>query len=150
MSQAFDANTYFVEVQAVAAQLAAECYETVFSNYDVPASQENASLYESEFEDEFTERLYETVDFHEFVIYYHNAESVYSHSNNAECYLDECGAESVAETLKNNGMGGLFCALAYFAMAADIRDYMGSAKEDYIGTLPESVEVEEEEDENGE
>ena len=41
--------------------------------------------------------------------------------------IDNLGADSAAESLKNNGLRGLHTALAYWAMYADVQEQLESA-----------------------
>ena len=64
--------------------------------------------------------LHETIDSHEWVIYYSYNLDVLQHSDNADYMTDNIGGES--EILKEKGIDGLHTALAYWALYADVQD----------------------------
>ena len=64
--------------------------------------------------------LHETIDGHQWVIYYSYNLDVLQHSDNADYMIDNIGGES--EILKEKGLSGLHSALAFWALCADVQE----------------------------
>ena len=64
--------------------------------------------------------LHETIDGHEWIIYYGYNLDILKYSDNSDYAMDELGPESAAITLKEKGLDGLHQYLAYFALYADV------------------------------
>lgn len=86
--------------------------------------------------------LHETIDGHQWVIYYAYNLNVLQHSDNAEYMIDNHGVESAGEILKDSGLSGLHSALAFWALYADVADRIDSALDDYESNLESTEEQE--------
>tara|TARA_B100000768_G_scaffold168165_1_gene172827 strand:+ start:360 stop:722 length:363 start_codon:yes stop_codon:yes gene_type:complete len=67
-------------------------------------------------------RLHETIDGHQWVIYYAYNLPVLEHSDNAYYMEENLGDDCIAAALKQGGINGLHTALAYWAMYADVQE----------------------------
>ena len=84
-------------------------------------------LLETENRDEALElindsRLHETIDGHQWVIYYAYNLPVLEHSDNADYMEENLGDDCIAAALKQGGINGLHTALAYWALYADVQE----------------------------
>jgi hypothetical protein len=79
--------------------------------------------------------LHETIDGHQWIIYYAYNLSVLEHSDNSDYMVDNLGAESAGEVLKDSGLSGLHSALAFWALYADVQDHIDSALDEYESNL---------------
>ena len=68
--------------------------------------------------------LYETIDGHQWVIYYAYNLDVYQHSDNSNYLIDNIGGE---EELLGQGLDGLHQALAFWALYADVQEKISDA-----------------------
>ena len=64
--------------------------------------------------------LHETIDGHEWIIYYSYNLDVLQHSANQDYMIDNLGGAS--EVLESSGLQGLHQALAYWALYADVQE----------------------------
>jgi hypothetical protein len=79
--------------------------------------------------------LPETIDGHQWVVYYAYNLSVLENSDNSDYMVDNLGAESAGEVLKESGLSGLHSALAFWALYADVQDRIESALDQYESNL---------------
>ena len=82
-------------------------------------------------EDIFDSRLHETIDGHQWVIYYSYNLDVIQHSDNADYYSDNFGADSLAASLKEGGLDALHCHIAFWCMYADVCERISDALDEY-------------------
>jgi hypothetical protein len=76
-------------------------------------------------------RLHETVDGHQWVIYYSYNDDVLRHTENEEYYEDNFGADALAESLKQGGISTLKMHMAFWALYADVSDKLNDALDEY-------------------
>ena len=95
------------------------------------AMQDNDNNLDAAREDIFDSRLHETVDGHQWIIYYGYNLDVIGHSDNEDYYNDNFGAECLASSLERGGLSMLHCHIAFWAMYADICDKIEDALETY-------------------
>jgi len=76
-------------------------------------------------------RLHETIDGHQWIIYYAYSLDVIKHSDNASYYEDNFGGNDIAAVLKDGGIDKLHTAMAFWAMYADVQDYLSDAFDNY-------------------
>lgn len=119
-------SEYFKEVQAIATELVLEALNQSDNDSEQVMELINDGL------------LHEWIDGHKWVIYYAYNLPVLQHSNNAEYMVDNLGEDSAASTLKEGGLSGLHCALAFWAMYADIQDILSDTMDDVIDTIEEN------------
>jgi hypothetical protein len=79
--------------------------------------------------------LHEVIDGHQWVIYYAYNLSVLEYSNNEDYLIDNFGNDEAGAILKDKGLSGLHCALAYWALYADVSDALSNALEEYENNL---------------
>jgi hypothetical protein len=75
--------------------------------------------------------LMETIDGHQWVIYYAYNLSVLEYSNNEDYMVDNIGLEYAGAVLKDKGLSGLHSALAFWALYADVYDALDNALDEY-------------------
>ena len=76
-------------------------------------------------------RLHETIDGHQWVIYYSYNLDVIKHSDNADYMQDNFGAECIAASLESGGIDGLHTAMAFWALYADVQDLISDKLDQY-------------------
>ena len=112
-------NEYWKEVAELADSIA--CEAMADNNNDIDAARDD--IYDS--------RLHETIDGHQWIIYYSYNLDVIQHSDNEDYYNDNFGADSLAESLKQGGLLLLHCHIAFWAMYADVCDRIDDALATY-------------------
>lgn len=100
----------------------------------------------SKAEDDLNDRLHETIDGHQWVIYNAYNLDVMRHSDNEDYYLDNFGGEDAAHVLKDRGIDGLHNVIAFWCMYADVQDILSDA----LDEVEEEAEAAREADENKE
>lgn len=110
---------YWTEIKSIATELVSEAMSQ--SDNDREAAEEliNDSL------------LHETVDGHQWVIYYAYNLDVIQHSDNEDYMVDNLGSEALEYSLKEGGLSGLHTAIAFWCMYADVQEYIDDAFSDY-------------------
>ena len=109
---------YYNEVNAIAKDLVTNALEQCDNDADQAMDLINDSL------------LHEWIDGHEWIIYNAYHLPILQHSDNAEYMGDNFGGDSVASALKDGGLSGLHCALAFWALYADVMDNIEDAMND--------------------
>ncbi len=66
-------------------------------------------------------RLHETIDGHQWVIYYAYNLDVLKYSDNAEYMSDNFGGESLEASIKEGGIDMLHTRMAFWALYADVQ-----------------------------
>ena len=113
-----DLNTeyeYTKEIGGIAANLVCEAMQDNDNDREAAEEAINDHL------------LHETIDGHQWVIYYAYNMPVIQFSNNAEYMVDNFGGEAVEAAVKEGGMSGLHTAVAFWAMYADVQEQLDSA-----------------------
>ena len=110
----FTQQEYFQEVEAIAQAIIEEIVSMLES-----ADAEEIREFSND-----NGTAYEWVDSHEYSIYNWRHLPILGFSDNAEAYIEELGAESAGEVLKQNGLSGLHAALASFAFLRDVEEKM--------------------------
>lgn len=114
---------YWTEVRAIAANVVQEAAErldmTTAETFDPVAVHDEI----------FDTILHETIDGHQWVIYYAYNLPVLQHTDNAEYGIDQ-GLIDATESIKQ-GLNTLHCHLAFWALYADVCDYLNTAIEEY-------------------
>lgn len=121
---------YWKEVSALAASIAEEAMTECNNDLDDAQEMINDRL------------LHETIDGHQWVIYYAYNLDVLQHSSNTDYMIDNLGTESAGHVLEENGLSGLYSALAFWALYADVQDKLEGA----LQAIADSNEEEEEEE----
>ena len=83
--------------------------------------------------------LHETIDGHQWVIYYTYSLDVMKYSGNTDYLVENFGAEDAGTILSEGGIESLHQAIAFWAMYADVQEKLEQALDDYIEQLPEEV-----------
>ncbi len=119
----FDYNT---EINAIATNMVAEIMAETDNN------KEEALEVINDY------RLHETIDGHQWVIYYAYNLDVIQHSKNDEYMTDNFGNEEAGTILAEKGLNSLHTAIAFWAMYADVSELI----EDKIGEYMDTLETE--------
>jgi len=80
-------------------------------------------------------RLHETIDGHQWVIYYNYNLSIIEHSSNDGYMIDNLGLENAAQALESGGLNGLHQAIAYWALYADVYELLQDKMDEYVDSL---------------
>lgn len=126
-------NEYTQEIESIVDNIINELIEEGDSN-DLDSLQDN-----------FTDRLHETIDGHEWVIYYSNNLPVLQASKQPLELGIENGLIDANHIIKESGVLSLFTSMAYCAMEEDCNDYFSTIAE--AVEFPENVEDDEENEE---
>ena len=114
-----NSQEYWKEVEEIADSIACE------------AMADNDNDRDQAEEDINDRRLHETIDGHQWVIYYSYNLDVIKYSDNENYYSDNFGAESLASSLEQGGLDTLHCHIAFWALYADVQDKISDALDNY-------------------
>ena len=73
---------------------------------------------------------HQTVDGHQWIIYYKYSLDIIEHSDNDDYMVDNLGSESLEHALKNGGLSGLHQAIAFYAMLADVNEELSTLEQE--------------------
>lgn len=124
-------SQYWNEVQSTAVSIAEDAMSHCDNNREEAEELINDSL------------LYETIDGHQWIIYYAYNLDVYQYSDNSDYYIDNFGGDDAAYVLKEKGLDGLHQALAFWSLYADVQDKIGEALDGVESNIEEQDETEE-------
>lgn len=110
---------YWTEVRELADSIACE------------AMQDNDNDRDAAMDDIYDSRLHETIDGHQWIIYYSYNLDVIKHSDNEDYYSDNFGCDSLAASLEQGGLDTLHCHIAFWALYADVSDRIEMALDAY-------------------
>ena len=124
MSQ-FSSVEYWKEVSSIAACLVSESADYNDCNTIDTFDRDTVLEYIND------SALHETIDGHQWVIYYAYNLSVLEYSNNEDYMVDNFGNDEAGAILKEKGLSGLHSALAFWALYADVYDALDNALDEY-------------------
>ena len=127
-------SQYCNEIQSIAVSIAEDAMSHCDNNRDDAEELINDSL------------LHETIDGHQWVIYYAYNLDVYQHSNNPDYYIDNFGGDDAAYVLKEKGLDGLHNVLAFWSLYADVQEKIEEALDGVESNIDESEDDEETEE----
>ena len=84
-----------------------------------------------EAEEQAYDRLHETIDGHQWVIYYAYNDDVLKYSDNDEAYKDIYDNEGIGSIIAEHGLDSFKTAMAYFAMYQDVSELLEQAFDDF-------------------
>lgn len=84
--------------------------------------------------------LHENIDSHEYVIYNYYHLPILQISPNEDYMIENIGSDCLEYELKNNGLSGLHCALAFWAFYADVSEYLEDEINEQLEKLEEGEE----------
>jgi hypothetical protein len=119
---------YWNEVSALAGIIAEEAMQQSDNNRSDAEDLINDSL------------LHETIDGHQWIIYYAYTLDVYQHSDNSDYLVDNLGIEYAGIILQEKGLDGLHCALAFWALYADVQEKISDALDEIEDNIREETE----------
>ena len=125
---------YWNEIQSLAVSIAEDAMSYCDNNREEAEELINDSL------------LHETIDGHQWIIYYAYNLDVYQYSDNSDYYIDNFGGDDATYVLKEKGLDGLHQALAFWALYADVQDKIGEALDGVESNIEESEDTEEDEE----
>ena len=125
-------NEYWKEIKSIADNLVDETMNEAIQDYDGdnPGFEEMKEIASETINDS---RLHETIDGHQWVIYYAYNLDVIDNSENEDYYADNMGDFSSFDNLNS-----LHTAVAYYAMYADVNDSLDTAFDDYENNVEAS------------
>ncbi len=109
---------YTTEINSIAASIVQDAFEQC--DNDEPEARDMI----------FDTLLNETVDGHQWVIYYAYNLDVIKYSDNPDYMADNFGGDALAESLKQ-GLDTLHMHIAYWALYADVHNALDDAIEQY-------------------
>ena len=124
-------SQYWTEVQSLANQIAQDAMSQCDNDRSDAEELINDSL------------LHETIDGHQWIIYYAYNIDVYQLSDNSDYYIDNFGGDDAAYVLKEKGLDGLHQALAYWSLYADVQDKISEALDGVESNIEEQDDTEE-------
>lgn len=83
--------------------------------------------------------LHETVDGHQWVIYYSYNLDVYNHSDNQDYAVDNLGGDYLCSVLSESGLEGMHSVLAFWCLYADVQGALEDALDNVENNLAERV-----------
>ena len=119
---------YWNEVQDLAVSIAEDAMLSCDNNREEAEELINDSL------------LHETIDGHQWVIYYAYNLDVLQYSDNSDYYIDNFGGDDASYVLKEKGLDGLHQAFAFWALYADVQDKISEALDGAESNIEESEE----------
>ena len=124
-------SQYWNEVQDLAVSIAEDAMSYCDNSREEAEELINESL------------LHETIDGHQWIIYYAYNLDIYQYSDNSDYYIDNFGGDDAAYVLKEKGLDGLHQALAFWALYADVQDKISEALDGVESNIEESEDDEE-------
>jgi hypothetical protein len=109
------AQEYQEEINSLAQDLVSELSEEIKAENDYDEVLEGVR-------ETIQDRIHETVDSHQWVIYYSYNSDVIQHSDNEDAYLDVYDNESLGQIVAEKGVEQLGTIRAYFAMYQDLAE----------------------------
>lgn len=120
-------SEYWVEVESIAKELVSEA----MNQHDNDRKQAEELIQDS--------RLHETIDGHQWIIYYAYNLSVMEHSLNDTYCADNFGDEELENALKKGGINQIHAVIAFWALYADVQEKLSDAMDSYIEALEEAA-----------
>ena len=115
-----NSQEYWKEVNDIADNMIEECMDEARENITEPDTDDEYREYAEELIND--SRLHETIDGHQWVIYYSYNLDVIQHSDNAEYMGDNFGGESMTACIDEGGVDSLHAAMAFWALYADVQE----------------------------
>ena len=128
-------NEYWTEVTETAENIISEVLSDNFTDEIVEVYQVREVINDT--------ALQETIDGHQWVIYYSYNLEVIKHSDNEDYMLDNFGADSLQSSLKQ-GLATLHCHIAFWALYADVSDRINDLVDQMVEDHNETIEEPEE------
>ena len=116
-------NEYWTEINSLAENMVSECMDECDNDREASEELINDS------------RLHETIDGHQWVIYYAYNDDVIKHSDNDEYYTDIYGKEDIGTIVSEQGLDSFKTIVAFWAMYADVQDKLSDAFDEYENQL---------------
>lgn len=113
-------NNYWKEIDSLASSLVDDAIDDL--------EYEGEEITRESIEDLINDSLlHETIDGHQWVIYYAYNDDVLRYTSNGDAYEYVYGNEMLGELVKDKGIDSAKMMMAYFAMYADVQEQLGFA-----------------------
>jgi len=112
-------NEYWTEINSIAENMVSECMDECDNDREAAEELINDS------------RLHETIDGHQWVIYYSYNDDVRKHSDNEDYAADNFGNEYLGQIVTEQGYDTLGTVIAFWCMYADVQDKLNDAFDEY-------------------
>lgn len=114
---------YYQQINAIARELVSEAMEQSENDREQAEELINDTL------------LHETIDGHEWVIYYAYNLDVIKYSDNEDYMEQNFGNEEAGTILAEKGLNGLHTAIAFWCMYADVQERLETAFNEFEDNL---------------
>ena len=135
MSEDITCNSYWKEINDLARGMIEETYEWLDK-----ADMEPDEIIEDVMDQITDHVLHETIDGHQWVIYYAYNLDVIKFSNNSDYMVENFGNDEAGHILSKQGLDSLHTAIAFWAMYADVQDVLHDIHESVFDELMEPSE----------
>lgn len=119
---------YWGEVKSLAENMISETFEWLEDKADMTREE----CFEATMDEINDHVLHETIDGHQWVIYYAYNLDVINYSDNADYMTDNFGNDMAGDILKEQGLNSLHTAMAFWCMYADVADELAEHGRDYF------------------
>ena len=128
---------YWAEVKSLAENMISETFEWL----DDKAELTRDECFDATMDEINDHVLHETIDGHQWVIYYAYNLDVIKHSANEDYYADNFGGEALASSLES-GLDTLHCHIAFWCLYADVADELAEHGREYFDEYLASLQPE--------
>jgi hypothetical protein len=128
---------YRAEVKSLAENMITETFEWLDDKSDMTRDE----CFDAVMDDINDHVLHETIDGHQWVIYYAYNLDVLKYSDNPDYMTDNFGDDSAGSILSEQGLNSLHSALAFWALYADVQDNLAAHGREYFDNYVESTEA---------
>ena len=135
MSEDITNTSYWKEINDLARGMIEETYEWLDK-----ADMEPDEIIEDVMDQITDHVLHETIDGHQWVIYYAYNLDVIKFSNNSDYMVENFGNDEAGHILSKQGLDSLHTAIAFWAMYADVQDVLHDIHESVFDELMEPSE----------
>lgn len=112
-------NEYWKEIKSIAANLVSEAMQEKDNDREEAEEYINDSY------------LHETIDGHQWVIYYSYNDDVLKYSDNDEAYQDCYSNEDLGALVAEKGLDDAKTMMAFFAMYQDVQNHLSDAFDEF-------------------
>jgi len=116
-------SEYWAEIESIAENMVSEVMDETENDREAAEEIINDS------------RLHETIDGHQWVIYYSYNDDVRRHSDNEDYLTDNFGNEYAGQIVAEQGIGSLGTEIAFWCMYADVQEKLEDAFDEYEANL---------------
>ena len=136
MSEDITNTSYWKEINDLARGMIEETYEWLDK-----ADMEPDEIIEDVMDQITDHVLHETIDGHQWVIYYAYNLDVIKFSNNSDYMVENFGNDEAGHILSKQGLDSLHTAIAFWAMYADVQDVLHDIHESVFDELMDTEDA---------